>query len=130
MAKRNNFDLKIIFLARDPRGQYSSRMKIYDKQNSGDVQIATLQKKLVSYVCNHTKNFIENRETSPWLKTQSLLVRYEDLALNPENKSKEILKFSGLNFTEKVSQWIKRNTDSRARTSGFFYYFIIFTTLR
>jgi len=126
MAERNNLDLKIIFLARDPRGQYSSRLKIYDKNNTGDVKISDFQKKMIKYVCNHTKNIIEKREASPWLKKQSLVVKYEDLALNPDDKSKEILMFCGLNFTEKVSQWIKDNTESRTRRKRSGTYFCNF----
>ena len=118
MAEDNNLDLKIIFLARDPRGIYSSRLKIYDSEKTGNSKIHDFQKKMVNDVCRHTRNFFEKRESSPWLKKQSLIVRYEDLALNPEDKSEEILKFSGLNYNEKISKWIKSNTAARADSSG------------
>ncbi|CBY30655.1 unnamed protein product [Oikopleura dioica] len=113
MAKRNNLDLKIIFLARDPRGIYSSRMKIYDKQISrGDIENRTRRRRGRG---DHAFRF-----QSPWLNKQSLVVKYEDLALNPEDISKEILEFSGLNFSDSVSNWIKSNTVSRTNKSDAF----------
>ena len=63
MAEENNFDLKIIFLALDPRGIYSSRLKIYDREKTGDSKIRDFQKKMVNDVCRHTRTFLikENR---------------------------------------------------------------------
>jgi hypothetical protein len=129
MTEKNNLDLKIIFLARDPRGIYSSRLKIYDRKKTGDKEITYFQKKMVTNVCQHTANFFEKRNSSSWLKKQSLIVKYEDLALDPEEKSKEIIKFSGFNQTDKIFKWIKDNTAARAANGGnslFFELKIIF----
>ena len=75
MAKESNLDLKIIFLARDPRGIFSSRQKLYDQGLlkkgdliKGDPEIKIWNRKMVADVCKHTKNFIDERNASPWLK--------------------------------------------------------------
>nr|AVW85665.1 peroxisome proliferator-activated receptor alpha [Pangasius sp. VGB-2018] len=53
-----------------------------------------------------------------WLRGRYLLVRYEDLALNPEAKAKEIYKFLDLDIDNKVLTWISQNTNVTSSTSS------------
>lgn len=45
-------------------------------------------------------------------------MRYEDLALNPEEKVKEIYRFLGLDLHQKVLTWIALNTNGTVPSSS------------
>ncbi|KAK7891687.1 hypothetical protein WMY93_023650 [Mugilogobius chulae] len=49
-----------------------------------------------------------------WLRGRYLLVRYEDLALNPKDKTEDIYRFVGLDMDDKVLAWITKNTNSNS----------------
>ncbi|CBY11281.1 unnamed protein product [Oikopleura dioica] len=102
MAEENNFDLKLIFLARDPRGILESRVKIYQKNENAPFFANEKNVKSVDEVCAKTRGILENIENSEWLKKRTLIVRYEDLAMEPQIKSAEILKFAGLEVNSKI----------------------------
>ena len=44
----------------------------------------------------------------------SLTVRYEELSLHPEREAKRIYDFVGLDFTDEMKQWIRKNTKSKS----------------
>ena len=39
-------------------------------------------------VCDWTKNILEELRDSDWLKNRTILIRYEDLAINPRKTAK------------------------------------------
>ena len=38
-----------------------------------------------------------------------MILRYEDMALNPEKATRDILQFSGLQFYSEVDEWLMTN---------------------
>ena len=118
MAEESNLDLKVIFLARDPRGILESRVKIYQKSDTAPYVADEKNLKAVNDVCLRTHGILETIKSSEWLRERSLVVRYEDLAMEPKKKGAEILEFSGLEITPKIINWIEENTSSKTSDSG------------
>ncbi|CBY23503.1 unnamed protein product [Oikopleura dioica] len=118
MAEENNLDLKLMFLARDPRGILESRVKIYQKNETAPFFANEKNIKAVDEVCKKTRGILENIENSEWLKNRTLIIRYEDLAMEPQTKSAEILKFAELEVNSKIVNWIDENTSAKNNLSG------------
>lgn len=93
-------DIKVIHLVRDPRGIYSSRMKLSHKS----LNMKTTCDKILQ---NAKLGLINAPE---WLRSRYKLIRYEDLALSPMEIAEEIYDFVGLEMTATIRQWITINT--------------------
>uniref|UniRef100_A0AAV2IR61 Sulfotransferase n=1 Tax=Knipowitschia caucasica TaxID=637954 RepID=A0AAV2IR61_KNICA len=55
---------------------------------------------------------------SSWYKPWYMLLRYEDIAMNPLQKTKEIYEFVGLKMTPSVAKWIDENTKSSTESKN------------
>ncbi|XP_077989442.1 carbohydrate sulfotransferase 1-like [Glandiceps talaboti] len=97
MLQKNN--VKVIFLARDPRGMANSRFRRF----VGDKNVPLSQKRLVlnEYVKQHCDwletNYDSITNGSKWLRENTMLVRYEDMASDRGSIGKLISEFIGLN---------------------------------
>ncbi|KAG7264332.1 hypothetical protein CRUP_017910 [Coryphaenoides rupestris] len=104
-------DLKVIHLVRDPRAILASRMMAF----SGSVP--RLEHMGTSPGGSHVtcKDMAASAavglQRPVWLRGRYLLVRYEDLAFNPEDKASEIYRLWGWRRQQGWS-WISRNTNS------------------
>ncbi|XP_006817921.1 carbohydrate sulfotransferase 3-like [Saccoglossus kowalevskii] len=103
IPRLQNDNVKVLFLARDPRGMVSSRYRMIYPGNaaSGNTSnIVRLQPKLKLYVEAHCKWLEDNYNaitTGPvWLRENSMLVRFEDMAMHPDIVVPIMYKFVGL----------------------------------
>jgi len=118
MTEESNMDLKLIFLARDPRGILESRVKIYQKNEQSPFVANEKNLKAVDGVCSSTLGILDKIKNSEWLQKRTMIVRYEDLAMEPQLKGAEILQFSGLEINSKIMKWIEENTSQKSSDSG------------
>ncbi|KAF7224823.1 carbohydrate sulfotransferase 1 [Nothobranchius furzeri] len=119
-------DLKIIHLVRDPRAILTSRIMAFSDQfrawkiwNATGRQPRYVDLSQITSTCNDMAASVETSLQRPaWLQGRYLLVRYEDLAHNPEAKATEIYRFVGLEMEDRVRMWIVKNTNSNVSTSS------------
>ncbi|XP_028814173.1 carbohydrate sulfotransferase 1 [Denticeps clupeoides] len=119
-------DLKIIHLVRDPRAILSSRMTAFADQfrawriwNATGRQPRYVDLTQITRTCRDMEESTETGLQRPaWLRGHYLLVRYEDLALNPEKKTREIYQFLGLDLDHRVLTWIAQNTNVSTPSSS------------
>ncbi len=101
-----SMDTKIIHLVRDPRGAYSSRISV--------CQLTWRNCLNISETCVRMERNIQFwLDTPSWLQNKYLLVRYEDLALEPIRHAEEIYKFLNIPMPKSVHNWIIKNTQHR-----------------
>lgn len=113
-------DLKIIHLVRDPRAILASRIMAFSDQfrawkiwNATGRQPRYVDLSQITSTCTDMAASAETALQRPaWLRGRYLLVRYEDLALDPKTKATEIYRFLGLDIEERVRVWITKNTNS------------------
>ena len=110
--------IKVIHLIRDPRGQLGSMISLKISKAHGAVNISdfTLEWLQVqaARICRDLDNTLSQaRELftrMPFLRSNYILMRYEDIALSPLRETKDMYEFLGLEMTEKVVAWIKMST--------------------
>ncbi|KAL7871138.1 hypothetical protein SRHO_G00086350 [Serrasalmus rhombeus] len=125
LSEDPRLDLRIVHLVRDPRAILASRMTAFADQfrawkiwNATDRQPRYVDLSQITRTCRDMEYSVETGLQRPaWLRRRYLLVRYEDLALNPEDKAKEIYRFLGLNIGSRVLTWISQNTNATAPSS-------------
>ncbi|XP_072242903.1 carbohydrate sulfotransferase 1-like [Leuresthes tenuis] len=111
-------NLKVVQLVRDPRGILASRIETFrDTYRLWRLWRATghrphnLDLRQITTVC---EDFLQSVSTGlagpPWLKGRYMLLRYEDLARYPLQKTKELYNFLGLVLDHTVVDWILNNT--------------------
>lgn len=96
-------NMKILHLVRDPRGIFNSR---------DHLRISYSRKNVLSF-CDKIKtdlNVTKSMQTT--FPGRIKLVFYEDMAEDPINISKAISDFSGIEFTDNMSSYIKLQTSS------------------
>ncbi|XP_006821953.1 carbohydrate sulfotransferase 3-like [Saccoglossus kowalevskii] len=111
MQMFRNDDVKVLFLARDPRGMAASRDKrflhaIDTHVNKSADGVRPLHPRLVDYVVEHCQwletNYKAITEGSTWLQNNAMLVRYEDMAMYPYKVVPKMLQFVGINGSTPV----------------------------
>uniref|UniRef100_A0A3Q3X223 Sulfotransferase n=1 Tax=Mola mola TaxID=94237 RepID=A0A3Q3X223_MOLML len=113
-------DMKIIHLVRDPRAILASRIMAFSDQfrawkiwNTTGRQPRYVDLSQITSTCKDMAASAETGLQRPaWLRGRYLLVRYEDLAFNPDDKAGEIYRFVGLEMEDRVRTWIAKNTNS------------------
>lgn len=113
-------DLRIIHLVRDPRAILASRMMAFSDQfrawkiwNATGRQPRYVDLSQITSTCKDMSASARTGLQRPaWLRGRYLLVRYEDLALNPKDKTEEIYRFVGLDKDVRVQMWISKNTNN------------------
>ncbi|XP_072013679.1 carbohydrate sulfotransferase 1-like [Amphiura filiformis] len=105
--KNVSMDVKIIHLVRDPRGTFNSRNKLCD--------ILPHEKycRNVSYCCARLeRNTNIWLDTPMWLQNKYMLIRYEDLAMEPLLYAEKIYNFLNIQLPNSVRDWINGHTQS------------------
>ncbi|XP_076878331.1 carbohydrate sulfotransferase 1 [Brachyhypopomus gauderio] len=111
-------NLKVIQLVRDPRGILSSRIETFrDTYRLWRIWRATGRKPYnldlsqLTTVCEDVLRSVGTGTSRPaWLRGRYMLVRYEDLARQPLQKTREIYEYLGLSMEKAVEEWIRNNT--------------------
>ncbi|XP_033837791.1 carbohydrate sulfotransferase 1-like [Periophthalmus magnuspinnatus] len=112
-------NIKVIQLVRDPRGIINSRIEAfpgwykpwYSWKTSGQRPPSLHVTPPFTTTCEELHSSVSTALSRPeWLKGRYMLVRYEDLARNPLQKTKEIYNFVGLTMTPSVERWVSANT--------------------
>ncbi|GCB67562.1 carbohydrate sulfotransferase 3-like [Scyliorhinus torazame] len=113
-------NLKVIQLVRDPRAVLASRMVAFPSKyeawkkwaNQGvvpdDEEVGKLRGN-----CENLRTSAQLGLSQPaWLKDRFMLMRYEDVALEPMKKAYEMYRFAGIPITPEVKMWIYTNTQT------------------
>ncbi|XP_058622391.1 carbohydrate sulfotransferase 1 [Onychostoma macrolepis] len=119
-------NLKVIQLVRDPRGILSSRIetfrdtyrlwRIWKDTGRKPYNLDLIQ---LTTVCDDFLNSVSTGlSRPPWLRGRYMLVRYEDLARNPLQKTKEVYEFLGLSMEKNVMDWIHNNTKGNNKSAA------------
>ncbi|XP_070580558.1 carbohydrate sulfotransferase 1-like [Ptychodera flava] len=107
-------NLKIIHLVRDPRGVMNSRRKLHEINH--DYHRKNVPWDETEDLCRDLVKNLHIASSSPaWLKDAYMLVRYEDLARQPNKMADNIYQFLGIRMPKEVQDWIQRNTKSGDR---------------
>ena len=117
-----DLDPYIIILARDPRGIFNSRDKIFTSDLYKEQDRSRNYDRLLTdakTVCGQTERMIDYTRNHTVID-KTLVVRYEDLAMAPIVESQRIYDFVGLPFPSNVKQWInkKLSIDSEDNEDG------------
>ncbi|XP_059362668.1 carbohydrate sulfotransferase 1-like [Carassius carassius] len=126
LSEDPRLDLRIVHLVRDPRAILTSRMAAFAGKfrawkiwNATGRQPRYVDLTQITRTCRDIEYSVETSLQKPtWLRGRYLLVRYEDLALNPEEKAKEIYRFLGLDLHQRVLTWIAHNTNGTVPSSS------------
>uniref|UniRef100_A0A3P9LT35 Sulfotransferase n=1 Tax=Oryzias latipes TaxID=8090 RepID=A0A3P9LT35_ORYLA len=111
-------NLKVVQLVRDPRGILASRIETFrDTYRLWRLWRATgrrphnLDLRQINTVCEDFLQSVSTGLARPrWLKGRYMLLRYEDLARFPLQKTRELYTFLGLVLESSVVDWIINNT--------------------
>lgn len=111
-------DLRIIQLVRDPRAVLASRMVAFPGKydawkkwaNEGHVPDDEEVGKLRGNCENLRASAQLGIGQPPWLRGRFMLMRYEDIALEPLKRAEEMYRFAGIPITDEVKTWIYENT--------------------
>ena len=102
----SDFDCKILFLVRDPRGIIPSSKAVNFYRDKDRIGLAESRK--FSYEnCRNTEHNLNIIKSMPlrWKKRVKIL-RYEDLALNPSKLLPGLLEFADLPMDDSLSKWL------------------------
>ncbi|XP_054773904.2 carbohydrate sulfotransferase 1-like [Lytechinus pictus] len=126
-VKDPDLNLKLIHLIRDPRSMILSRLKL--KFPAIKVfNVSELTDTYRNILLKYCSNWLQNYEIGhyvPLMRKNYLLVRYEDLALEPYVYAQKIYDFAGLGaeIPPKMKRWIDINTNtndlSKKRAAAF-----------
>ncbi|KAF7642325.1 hypothetical protein LDENG_00260160, partial [Lucifuga dentata] len=111
-------NLKVVQLVRDPRGILASRIETFrDTYRLWRLWRATgrrphnLDLGQINTVCEDFLSSVSTGLARPaWLRGRYMLLRYEDLARFPLQKTRELYRFLGLVLDRSVEDWILNNT--------------------
>ena len=120
-------DFKIIHLVRDPRAVLLSRMRVFhelydgnkllgEQQRSQEAFSEEYMRRAASDLCSHHLHSYQVGMNPPdWLKDRYKLVRYEDLAVDPDRWARDLLQFIGISYTEIYEQYVYNTTHINER---------------
>ncbi|XP_070549644.1 carbohydrate sulfotransferase 1-like [Ptychodera flava] len=124
--QRNN--VKMVFLARDPRGLIISRLRHMGNRLASFADDSNVNYYPIEYVVKEHCHWLDSiynllRNGSKWLKDNSMLIRFEDLSLYPHVINSAIYDFVGLTpppakyvpRNESASSWFKTNDYARMK---------------
>ncbi|XP_071750352.1 carbohydrate sulfotransferase 1-like [Centroberyx gerrardi] len=111
-------NLKVVQLVRDPRGILASRIETFrDTYRLWRLWRATgrrphnLDLGQINTVCEDFLSSVSTGLARPaWLRGRYMLLRYEDLARSPLQKTRDLYGFLGLVLDHSVEDWIVNNT--------------------
>ena len=108
LIQDNSVNLKVIHLVRDPRGMIASRAKAISEP------LETFWDETRAALINYCWSNLHNKEVGTNLtkfRDNYLLLRYEDVCVDPQEAARRIYNFTGLgDVPETVSTWISTHT--------------------
>uniref|UniRef100_A0A1A8MDA3 Sulfotransferase n=2 Tax=Nothobranchius pienaari TaxID=704102 RepID=A0A1A8MDA3_9TELE len=122
-------DVRVIQLVRDPRAILASRMAAFPSQyhmwknwaQDGQVPEDDEEVMRLKGSCNQVRSSVEmGLSQPPWLRGRYMLVRYEDIALDPMQKAEEMYKFAEIPFSSQAREWILKNTHATEEARSYF----------
>nr|XP_054606261.1 carbohydrate sulfotransferase 3-like [Nothobranchius furzeri] len=122
-------DVRVIQLVRDPRAILASRMEAFpsfyhmwkDWAQDGQVPEDDEEVMRLKGSCDEVRSSVEMGLSQPaWLRGRYMLVRYEDIALDPMQKAEEMYKFAEIPFSSQAREWILKNTHATEEASSYF----------
>ncbi|CBY37415.1 unnamed protein product [Oikopleura dioica] len=109
----NEFDssqnFKFVLLIRDPRGMLNSRLRISRIQKHETDKGAEITKKVIG-ICKKIVENIKTITSSHFMHSRTIILRYEDVALDPKSYAKKIYEKFNLHYPENIDSWINQNT--------------------
>ncbi|CAF1077899.1 unnamed protein product, partial [Didymodactylos carnosus] len=107
---KNDLNLKVVFLVRDPRGIYSSRKAMDWCVNTPCIDVQNL--------CNEMrvdlKVFRRLKQSNP---NQFNLIKYEDLSSNPERETRILFKQLQIPYTKTVQRFLETHTSEKIHSN-------------
>ncbi|XP_055365381.1 carbohydrate sulfotransferase 1 isoform X2 [Betta splendens] len=111
-------NLKVVQLVRDPRGILASRIetfrdtyRLWRLWRSTGHRPHNLDLGQINTVCEDFLRSVSTGLARPaWLRGRYMILRYEDLARFPLQKTRELYSFLGLVLDHNVEEWIINNT--------------------
>ena len=103
--QKNQYDVKLVHLIRDPRAVINSRVKLKWMKDHLD---PSFRENVQSKVCDPVLQNIRLGLFSPppWLKNRFKVIRYEDLVANTVNATRELYRFAGFDWSANIDKWI------------------------
>lgn len=122
-----SLDLRIIHLVRDPRAVVRSReqsAKAFVTDNAivleqRNIPAAEVQYQVMQEICRSHVRMNERaiQKPPPFLKGRYKMVRYEDVARNPQGEINAMYDFVGLEMTSQLEEWIHKLTHGEGKGS-------------
>ena len=110
--KSQDYDMKFIFLVRDPRGIFNSRLRISKVQYHEKGREKDIAKKLGAH-CKKMSLNIRFIQGSKFWSERTMVVRYEDIALEPKKFATKLYENIGIDYIKDIDEWIDENTHSK-----------------
>ena len=106
-------DIMIIYLVRDPRAVTQSRFQLLEKLNLSETALARKTVQECKTYCMELENdvlLIKQLDIRRKLQNILKLIRFEDIALHPFRKTKELFSFLNISMNNKTIVWLQENT--------------------
>ena len=120
-------NFKIIHLVRDPRAVLLSRMKVFHELYDGNKLLGEHLTDQVSFseeymrraardLCSHhVYNYQIGMNPPDWLKDRYKMVKYEDIAADPDRWARDLLHFVGARYTAVYKEYVYNTSHIHAR---------------
>ena len=116
LIKDKTVNLKVIHLVRDPRGMIASRVVAMNDIKKTADKVETFTDDTKTALINYCWNNLHNTDVGtnmPKFRDNYLLLRYEDVSLDPHEAARRIYNFTGLGAVPgNVSRWIQEHTSA------------------
>nr|XP_006812647.1 PREDICTED: carbohydrate sulfotransferase 1-like [Saccoglossus kowalevskii] len=107
-------NVKVIHLVRDPRGMASSRELFQHLETNQSLFHGTLERTIKESCMWMEANYMVEINAPKWMKSNYILVRYEDIADSPRKWVPKLYDFIGMQTTaEQVDNMIQIETSNR-----------------
>lgn len=113
-VEKDNHEVKFIFLVRDPRGMFNSRLRVAQIQYHETEKNEELLRKVERHCASMVQN-LKSVTDIEYFKQRTVVIRYEDVALYPEAFTIALYDRLGIDYTRSIQEWIAKNTHDTSR---------------
>jgi hypothetical protein len=110
--------LKIIHLVRDPRAIINSRAHIDLTQHNTNWTKADF-KANARALCTQILENLKEGVGGESFKGMYHVIRYEDIVTQPERATRQLYEFASLPWSDRVAQWLRKNTGNKHESNAF-----------